>query len=399
MTTPINFKNIASEMPPPKRIQLESEKVSVAEAINFLKTQCDTRKEHKDEDPLNEGPTVADELNARLAMVHVREARTKRIRRLVKYPPHDTQALYRFICVCPRYHPCYVPCQHTGQIIIDRDVLSREEHICFLATPKKDFSSPQLGKQARYYTKKIYVNQCTARVERLADPHPMRVNETYTFFKEYLSPRHIAALENQMKPKPPVEAMTMEKALEYMEEEMRQRRAARQVHKRRCKSLKKRILLRQRKQMQKIVCVLFEEMKDFLLNDQFIVDENSPLCSVILERLREFTDQEFYTTSNLREYQRILANNLTVWINKFISNLNIYLAPQQIPVQRQMMAETDPEQFVPLSDFISLSDEPGLEEMMEDVEQGAVEYHDYGYGEDYLPDVLNTEMSEDTIIA
>ncbi|XP_017072347.1 uncharacterized protein LOC108108724 [Drosophila eugracilis] len=398
MAKPINFKDIPSEMPQPKRIQLEGE-VSVAEAINFLKTQCDTRKEHKEEDPFNEGPTVADELNARLAMVHVRESRTKHIRRLVKYRPNDTQALYRFICVCPRYHPCYVPCQHTGQIIIDRDVLSREEHICFLATPKKDFSSPQLAKQARYYTKKIYVNQCTARVERLADPHPMRVSDTYNFFKEYLLPRNITALENQMKPKPPVEAMTMEKALEYMEEEMRQRRAAKRVHKRRCKGLKKRILLRQRKQMQKIICVLFEEMKDFLLNDQFIVDENSPLCSVILERLREFTDQEFYTTSNLREYQRILANNLTVWINKFISNLNIYLAPQQIPVKRQMMAENDPEQFVPLSDYISVSDEPGAEEMLEDVEQGAAEYDDYAYGEDFLPDVLNNDLSEETIVA
>ncbi|XP_039485813.1 uncharacterized protein LOC120448086 [Drosophila santomea] len=398
MAKPINFKDIPSEMPPAKRIQLEGE-TSVAEAINFLKTQCDTRKEHKPEEFQQDGPTVADELNARLAMVHVRETRAKRIRRLVKFTANDTQALYRFICVCPRYHPCYVPCQHTGQIIIDRDVLSREEHICFLATPKKDFSSPQLAKQARYYTKKIYVNQCTARVERLADPHPMRVSDTYNFFKDYLSPRHRAALENQMKPKPPVEAMSMEKALEYMEEEMRQRRAAKRVHKRRCKGLKKRILLRQRKQMQKIICVLFEEMKDFLLNDQFIVDENSPLCCVILERLREFTDQEFYTTSNLQEYQRILANNLTVWINKFISNLNIYLAPQQIPVQRQMMAENDPEQFVPLSDFISVTDEADAEEMMEDVEHGAAEYDDYGYGEDYLPDVLNTELSEDTVIA
>lgn len=298
-------------------------------------------------------------------------------------------------------------------------MLSREEHICFLATPKKDFSSPQLGKQARYYTKKIFVNQCTARIERLADPHPLRVVDTFNLFREVLEPRQLAALENQMKPKPPVEAMNMEKAVEYMEEEMRQRRAAKRVLQRRCKGLKKRILQRQRKQMQKMICVLFEEMKDFLLNDQFIVDENSPLCCVILERLREFTgnilifiqlgsvssrnlsppDQEFYTTSNLREYQRILANNLTVWINKFISNLNIYLAPQQIPVQRPMLAENDPEQFVPLSDYISVSDIPEEEEMMGDMEGGYGEYDDYGYGEDYLPDVLNDDTgSEETLI-
>ncbi|XP_017034487.1 uncharacterized protein Rcd7 [Drosophila kikkawai] len=395
---PVNFHNMPSEMPPPKRMQLKGERVTVAEAINFLKTQCEERVDHKPVDPTTaEGPTVADELNARLAMVHVRESRAKPIRRLVKYPTNELQSLYRFICVCPRYHPCYVACQHTGQIIIDRDVLSREEHICFLATPKKDFKSPQLvAQQPRYYTKKISVNQCTARVERLADPHPLRVSDTFKYFKDYLSPRHIAALEYQMRPKPPVEAMTMERALEYMEEEMRQRRAARRVHKRRCKGLKKRILQRQQKQMQKIICVLFEEMKDFLLNDQFIVDENSPLCCVILERLREFTDQEFYTTSNLREYQRILANNLTVWINKFISNLNIYLAPQQQPPeQRPMLAYNDPEQFVPLSDYISVSDEMGAEEMLGADEPGA-EYGDYEYDEDYMPDVLNADdLSEE----
>ncbi|XP_020816534.1 uncharacterized protein LOC110190409 [Drosophila serrata] len=396
---PFNFNEEISEVPPSKRMQLKGEKATVAEAINFLKTQCEVRTEHKPVDPSTaEGPTVADELNARLAMVHVRESKAKRIRRLVKYPAKEMQGLYRFICVCPRYQPCYVPSEPTGQIIIDRDVLSRKEHICFLATPKKDFMSPQLAPGAqrpRYYTKKIVVNQCTARVERLADPHPMRVSDTFKYFKDYLSPRHIAALENQMKPKPPVEAMTMERALEYMEEEIRQRRAAKRVHKRRCKGLKKRILQRQQKQMQKIICVLFEEMKDFLLNDQFIVDENSPLCCIILERLREFTDQEFYTTSNLREYQRILANNLTVWINKFISNLNIYLTPQQqAPEQRPMIAYNDPEQFVPLSDYISLSEELGVEEMVDDTEP---EYGDYEYGEDYLPDVLNAadDLSED----
>lgn len=95
-----------------------------------------------------------------------------------------------------------------------------------------------------------------------------------------------------------------------------------------------------------------------------------------------------------------MANNLTVWINKFISNLNIYLAPQQIPVQRPMMAENDPEQFVPLSDYISVSDIPEEEEMMGDLEGGYGEYDDYGYGEDYLPDVLNDDTgSEETLIA
>ncbi|ALC44762.1 Rcd7 [Drosophila busckii] len=389
---------------PVRDIKLESEKQSVADAINFFKIAAD--RPPPDRTPKDPGPTVADELNARLAMVQLRPDHAKRIPRLVKTNVPEPQHLYRFFCVCPRYHPCYVPCQHTGQIIIDRDMLKREEHICFLATPKKDFLSPLRMRQPRYITKKIYVPICTARVERLAVPHPLRVRGTWEDFRHILNKRHRQALQDQMKPKPPVETLTMEKAMEYLEEEMRQRRAAKLQHKKRCKNLKKLILERQRKQMIKIVCVLFEEMKDFLLNDQFIIDEQSPLCAVILDRIKEFTEQEFYTTSNLREYQRILANNLTVWINKFISNLNIYLAPQEVPVERTMHGEY-PETFVPLSDFISLSEHHGEEMGGTDFDYDLSEFE--GMNEsinDYLRDNDNElinlpgEMlpSEETII-
>ncbi|XP_034103442.1 uncharacterized protein LOC132793553 [Drosophila nasuta] len=387
---PLNFYQMASDMPPSREIKLESEKKKEGEAINLEQIQSDhPPKPHAPTDP---GVTVADELNARLAMVQLRPDRAKPIKRLVKSNIPEPQHMYRYYCVCPRYHPCYVPCQHTGQIIIDRDMLKREEHICFLATPKKNFISQQRLKQPRYITKKIYVPICTARMERLAIPHPMRVKDTFKYFKHVLPPRHIAALQQQMKPKPPVEAMSMEKAMEYMEEEMRQRRAQKQQHKKRCNGLKKMILERQRKQMMKIVCVLFEEMKDFLLNDQFVIDEQSPLCAVILERIKEFTEQEFYTTSNLRDYQRILANNLTVWINKFISNLNIYLAPQQVPVARTMHADRD-ETFVPMSDYISLSEEMG-EEMLDDLDFELTDYEDFGE-EMAVPENL---PSEETLI-
>ncbi|KAM8708129.1 hypothetical protein ACLKA7_015146 [Drosophila subpalustris] len=379
---------MASDVPV-REVKLESEKAQVGEAINL--SQMPSDKPPPQRAPADTSATVADELNARLAMVQLRPDRAKRIKRLVKSQIPEPQVMYRYFCVCPRYQPCYVPCQHTGQIIIDRDMLKREEHICYLATPKKNFISPQRLRQPRYVTKKINVPICTARMERLAYPHPMRVKDTFKNFRHVLPGRNVSSLQQQMKPKPPVEAMSAEKAMEYMEEEMRQRRAQRAQHRKRCNGLKKMILERQRKQMMKIVCVLFEEMKDFLLNDQFIIDEQSPLCAVILERIKEFTEQEFYTTSNLRDYQRILANNLTVWINKFISNLNIYLAPQQIPVSRTMHADRG-EQFVPMSDYISLSEE-FEDEMLEDYDFDMTDYEDYG--EDMLPENL---PSEETLI-
>ncbi|EDV97988.1 uncharacterized protein LOC6557849 [Drosophila grimshawi] len=387
---PLNFYKIASEAPA-REIKLDAEKKkTVAEIIDFTKFPSDLAPPERN--VKKSAVTVADELNARLAMVQLRPNRAPRIKRLVRSQIAEPQHMYKYFCVCPRYHPCYVPCQHTGQIIIDRDMLKREEHTCFLATPKKNFLSPLRLRRPRYITKKIYVPICTARMERLANPHPMRVKDTFTYFKHILSQRHLTALEQQLKPKPPVEAMTMEKAMEYLEEEMRQRRVQRQKHRKRCKALRNLIIERQRKQMMKIVCVLFEEMKEFLLNDQFIIDEQSPLSAVILERIQEFTEQEFYTTSNLRDYQRILANNLTVWINKFISNLNIYMAPKPMPVARSM--HDNDERFVPVTDFISLS-EDNCEEMISDLNIGMSEYEDYD--DDYLRDVENLP-SEETLI-
>lgn len=379
----LNFYKIASDLPPKQReATLPNE--TVADAINFAKIPSDREPtKPKPEDP---GPTVADELNAQLAMIQLRPDRAERIKRLVKYQVPEPQHMYRYFCICPRYHPCYVPCQHTGQIIIDRDMLKREEHTCYLATPKKNFLSPLRLRQPRYVAKKIYVPICTARMMKLASPHPMRVQDTYNYFKHILSARHLKTLEDLMKPKPPVEQMSMETAMEYMEEAIRQERIQRRQKKKRCLGLRKMILERQRKQMMKIVCVLFEEMKDFLLNDQFIIDEQSPLCSVILDRIREFTEQEFYTTSSLRDYQRILANNLTVWINKFISNLNIYLAPQQAPVVKSMHGERG-EDFLPLSDFISVT---GEDEMGEDYKLDITDYEDYNPSEG--------PASEDTLV-
>lgn len=59
-------------------------------------------------------------------------------------------------------------------------------------------------------------------------------------------------------------------------------------------------------------------------------------------------------TSNLREYQKILAFNLAIWINKFISNLNIHVAPSSPKKPRD--GEGDKlESFLPLSDYISCS--------------------------------------------
>ena len=52
-----------------------------------------------------------------------------------------------------------------------------------------------------------------------------------------------------------------------------------------------------------------------------------------------------------------MANNITVWINKFISNLNIHIAA---PIQA--LPPSKPETFLPVKDYISITSEELAEE-------------------------------------
>ncbi|KNC30921.1 hypothetical protein FF38_09306 [Lucilia cuprina] len=325
-------------------------------AINFEEIPSEIEIPHE---PTQQTKTVQQELNERQSLLNERSIKCKEIRpffeKLQKPAP---RFMYRYLCVCPRYNPQYV-CKHTGNIIIDRDVLTPEEHIVYLATPKANFAAPR--QMPRYFLRKSIIANCTARINRLAKPDLKQVTDTLNNFNHVISRRHRRSLKKRLEKSENVEYTTIQKALDWLGEEKRLRKVAKRKEKLRCKKLSRKIVTKQRQQIKKIVCILFEEMKDFLLNDQFIMDESSSLVMVILETLREFTDKEFYITSNLREYQKILAFNLAVWINKFISNLNIHVAEppkpkdemsaqQQQPTERQTQELSS---FIPVGDYIS----------------------------------------------
>ncbi|KAL9908711.1 reduction in Cnn dots 7 [Glossina fuscipes fuscipes] len=339
-------------------------------AINFHKIPSDLVIP----EPPKYAHTVLDEIQARSSLIDERQIKCKDIGPLYEKPKKRPQRYsYKYYCVCPRYNPQYL-CQHSGNIIIDRDVLTQEEHLVYLSTPKANFAAPR--KMPRYYEKKAIVPNCTARINKLAAPDQARVKETLSKFQHLLKKRHLNSLQQHLKKKPDVEYTDINTALAWLEEERRLTLVAKRLNKQRCKKLSKKIANKQRSQIKKIICVLFEEMKDFLLNDQFIMDERSTLVAVILETIREFTDKEFYTTSNLREYQKILAFNLAVWINKFISNLNIHVAQAPASPQRdQPFADSRRQQysdkpsqalqnFLPVGDYISYSS--ASDEFMDD---------------------------------
>lgn len=94
----------------------------------------------------------------------------------------------------------------------------------------------------------------------------------------------------------------------------------------------------------------------------------------------------------MREYQKILAFNLAVWINKFISNLNIHVAepPTHYPQMPQPQPERptqEIESFLPVGDYISRS----TTECYEDEEE---DYFSYQPGHQQI---LSTEDEKKTI--
>ncbi|XP_075159607.1 reduction in Cnn dots 7 [Haematobia irritans] len=302
--------------------------------------------------PSRSSYTVLEEINARQQLLQERQIKCKNIEVFYEKPkkkPH--RYTYKYFCVCPRYNPKY-PCNHSGNVVIDRDVLSKEEHIVHLATPKENKAAPR--KMPRFYQKKFIMPNCTARINKLAIPDMKHVLHTLTHYKHLLSHRNKSALKQHLEEKPKVEYTNIATALEWMEEERRLKKVAKRMEKLRCQKLERKIIQKQRIQIKKIVAVLFEEMKEFLLNDQFVMDDSSPLVEVILENIKEFTDKEFHTTDNLREYQKILAFNLAVWINKFISNLNIHVAELPQAAQPQMgISEPEVQTLLPVGDYIS----------------------------------------------
>ncbi|XP_073835873.1 reduction in Cnn dots 7 [Musca autumnalis] len=306
--------------------------------------------------------TVLEEITARQHLLQERSIKCKNIPPFYEKPKKRPQRYtYKYFCVCPRYNPQY-PCQHSGNVVVDRDVLTPREHIVYLSTPRENKAAPR--RLPRFYQKKFVLPNCTARINKLAAPDIKRVMHTLANFKHILPKRHRSALKEHMAPKPKVEYTNIATALEWMEEERRLKKVAKRMERLRCQKISRQILHRQRTQIKKIVCVLFEEMREFLLNDQFIIDDNSPLVGVILETLKEFTDKEFFVTNNLKEYQKILSLNLAVWINKFISNLNIHIAesPEQYEQRQQQEQSTSmpntllhemPQSFLPVADYIS----------------------------------------------
>lgn len=96
-------------------------------------------------------------------------------------------------------------------------------------------------------------------------------------------------------------------------------------------------------------------------------------------------------TSNLREYQKILAFNMAIWINKFLSNLNIHISPIPPPTTTAHYDFSHGDHpgmnigsFLPVGDYISCSSD-NAEEWCDD------EFENFG--EEYLGEMTENSAN------
>lgn len=234
--------------------------------------------------------TVLDELNARGKLVEERTYKGKDIEPLYKEQRKRQQPFtVKYYCTCSIYKPQQYCCHHTGNVIIDRDVLSKEEHLVHLATPKATHLAPSIPRtMVMYHKKKFILPNCTARIKQLALPKSSRVQENLNTYRHVLNQRNISSLAQQLIVKPEIQVTDIPTALALMQEERRLIRATHRAERKECKSYTTKIFEKQQTQIKKIICVLFEEMKHFLLNDQFAIDEGTTMVPVILEAIRTF---------------------------------------------------------------------------------------------------------------
>ncbi|XP_052893562.1 uncharacterized protein LOC128301229 [Anopheles moucheti] len=123
--------------------------------------------------------------------------------------------------------PKYQKCQHSGNFILDREVLNPSDHIAFIASPKEFIHR----KKPYYVNHKL--SSATNRIKTLARPGATHVKTTLERYSTQLSPKQKQHLQSLLEPKPFVtikESMGYAKQ-QHSDEAMWQRHMAKQERK------------------------------------------------------------------------------------------------------------------------------------------------------------------------
>uniref|UniRef100_A0A182JP56 Uncharacterized protein n=1 Tax=Anopheles christyi TaxID=43041 RepID=A0A182JP56_9DIPT len=107
--------------------------------------------------------------------------------------PISVPTVYKLVYPSPQK---YKKCQHSGNFILDREVLKPVDHIEFIAQPK------QMVHQKRPHYIKHKLSSATNRIKTLARPGTSHVKNTLERYSTQLSPKQKQHLESLLEPKP-----------------------------------------------------------------------------------------------------------------------------------------------------------------------------------------------------
>ncbi|XP_053663138.1 LOW QUALITY PROTEIN: uncharacterized protein LOC128712268 [Anopheles marshallii] len=110
----------------------------------------------------------------------------------------DVPSVYKLVYPSP---PKIPKCQHSGNFILDRDVLNPADYIDFIARPKEVIRR----KKPHYVKHKL--SSATNRIKTLARPGTTHVKATLERYSTQLSPKQKQHLQSMLEPKPFVTIM------------------------------------------------------------------------------------------------------------------------------------------------------------------------------------------------
>lgn len=330
------------------------------------------------EDIANEDPqSVMDEI-ARCRRLYEKRQKLKKLKAIDIKPLYYEHKKKRDLIAKYPVDKCWitypkrkvVPCKHTGKIIIDRDILTKNEHINFLAEPKPCFARKLMCPQRCCIRR--YLPNCTTRVVCLSHPMPRRVKNTWEDYHHVLSIRQAMNLRKTLQ-KPPLDLTSIDNALTYIHEESRLQNVVKKEANRKCNNIKKKLLKVERHQMTNIILALYEIMKEYFTSNQFQMNPDEVNClSRILERkIAAFCNCDYKnSTSHVRQLLKAFSINLAIWIHKFTSNCGFKNdnvdSEEEEETKDKCKPFEHPEFLLPVEDYISYHSTVSSENMPEE---------------------------------
>lgn len=248
-------------------------------------------------------------------------------------------------------------CHHCDNLIIDRQILTRSEHIDVLSRPRNSGHkkrSPKLVPRS--------IPPMTNRMNELAQPKKRDVILTWQRYAPILTGKQIDTFQGILAS---YQVMDNKRAAEYLKQCGKDERLRRKFQKMEVKKLRKDIERIYLDQIKDVILRVFNEVKGYLLGHQeFCLDpQMTQVSEKILKMICRFLKCQMPSGSTKKgqlkgRAMEMLADKITVWAQAFLGAAGYEKDVKDLEAERAESMESEIEGY-PIDDFI-LDIEEGL---------------------------------------